>query len=547
MLRKFVTFLALLSLGLVPTAVQAQNPKGNATDPTIILRVKSFQTLVDSFKTVANAIDMADVAQQVEGVLQSPIGQAGLKGIDTKRPWIVYGKIGEDLQNMGAVLMIPVNDQKAFLNLLANVQFTPEEDANDKGLYIVDQNIQPAIQIGFRFANKFAYITAENFDFIKAGNLLPPNKIKTTNMKAAISGVFRMDQVPGEAYKFLKVQLENQVRDFKENEVSNNNELEKKIQFAIVDEALKQGLAFLKGSKQIAFAFDVDADKKQFVEDVTIEGQPQSQFAKNMVDLAGPGSLFGGLLQKGTMVNGLVTFKLPASIRKVLDEALTKGIVEARKKGKSAKERELIEQFIAGLSPTLKSSVVDGAVSAVTEKDGTLSGVAAIRLVDAKKLEKAIKELHKFIPDVEAKKFNLDFDKVGKANIHQINAQDDYDAQARRILGNFPIYIAFRNDAALLGFGKNGLTQVKRAVAGKKMGKSPVMSFSLAIRDLIPLVSKKEREIAAAKTTFGPNTPGTVMITATQQGLKASIQVRVDLSVLRFAIRADKNNDFGAE
>ncbi len=547
MLRKFVTLLAVLSIGLLPTTVRAQTKKGKAQEPTIVLRVKSFQALVDSFKTVANAIGKGEEAKQVEGVLGSAIGQAALKGVDTKRPWIVYGKIGANLQNMGAVLMIPIKNKQAFLNVLKGVEFNPEEDPNSKGLYIVDQKLQN-LQVGFRFANDYVYVTAENFDFIKANNLMAPNKLKTANMKAALSGVFQTNQIPGDAIGFVLAELENRVNDFKAKEIPGENKLEKKLRFALVDEGFRQAVAFLKGSKQVAFSFDVDAKQKQFVTNLSVEGQPKSQFVKNLVDLAGPGSLFAGFAQKKSMVEGLLTFKVPASIRKVFDEALAKGIKEARQKAKNQKERELINQFIAGLEPTLKSSVVDGAVSAVAEADGTISGVAAIRLVDAKKLEQAIKELHKYIPDAEAKKFKLDFAKVDNANIHQVNAQEDYDAQARKMLGKTPVYVAFRNDAAMIGFGKNGLARLKEAITTKKKGGTPSLRVRLAMRNLVPIVSKKEREIVTAKTAFGSTTPGNIVLTATQEGLSATFQMRVDLSVLRFAILSDqKGGEFGAE
>ena len=68
-------------------------------------------------------------------------GDKGLEGIDTKSPFGIYGSVGADGFDSSAVGMIPVANEKAFLDLLERLNLKPEKD--EGGVYTV---VPPSLQ-----------------------------------------------------------------------------------------------------------------------------------------------------------------------------------------------------------------------------------------------------------------------------------------------------------------------------------------------------------------------------------------------------------------
>src|SRR5437762_91321 len=115
----------LLCLIGVALPVRAADPKREA--PTFVLRVQSIDNLMADVKYLAALVGEEEQAKQLEGILNSMVGENGLAGFDTKRPLGVYATFGSEGIDSTAVGLIPVADEQALLGLLTRLNLKAEK------------------------------------------------------------------------------------------------------------------------------------------------------------------------------------------------------------------------------------------------------------------------------------------------------------------------------------------------------------------------------------------------------------------------------------
>ncbi len=169
MIARIGVALPLLLLLVGPGAANAQE---KTTPPTVVLRVSSLDSLIDHVKYLAGLAGQQDAARQIEGLIQNKIGQKGLDGVDSKRPFGLYGRIGKELDDISGAILIPIADEDAFLTLLKNLKI--ETVKGGDGIYTIKTG--SPIDAYLRFAKKYAYVTALNTAALDVKNLLDPAK-----------------------------------------------------------------------------------------------------------------------------------------------------------------------------------------------------------------------------------------------------------------------------------------------------------------------------------------------------------------------------------
>src|SRR5713101_4229696 len=172
MFLRWFSFASLVCLVAIPQSVSAQDTK-KSTPPTVVVRVRSVDTVIDNVKLVVALAGRENIAQQIEGLIKTKVGPKGLEGIDPKRPFGGYARFTEELEVPAGVLMVPIADENAFLGWLENLNFKASKD--EQGLYTVKTGLP--VDVYFRFANKYAYVTAHNREGVDPANLIEPGKI----------------------------------------------------------------------------------------------------------------------------------------------------------------------------------------------------------------------------------------------------------------------------------------------------------------------------------------------------------------------------------
>src|SRR5437764_14688098 len=132
-------FLSVVAVATGWSAGGADTPKG--AEPTVVVRLKSFDGLVADAKYLAELSGQADKAKEVEGALQALAGPKGLAGtgLDTKRPLAAYALVGPNGVDSKVVVMLPVVDEGTFLDALTNLvgQFGVTVQKEADGVHVV--------------------------------------------------------------------------------------------------------------------------------------------------------------------------------------------------------------------------------------------------------------------------------------------------------------------------------------------------------------------------------------------------------------------------
>src|SRR5438105_2646835 len=149
---RVLPFLALLVF--VP-ALSAADEKA----PTLTLRLAGLDDLIANIRYLAEQVGRDEEAKQFEKLIKSMVGgDKGLEGIDTKKPIAMYAFLGAQGVDSQGVLMLPIADQKVFLETLARLEIKPTED---KGIYEFQPPKSPQAAY-FRFANGYVYGTVRD-------------------------------------------------------------------------------------------------------------------------------------------------------------------------------------------------------------------------------------------------------------------------------------------------------------------------------------------------------------------------------------------------
>ena len=131
--------------------------------------------------------------------------QQGLRGIDTKKPLGFYGTVGGLVVDSTAVVLVPVVDEKAFVELLDGMNLNVKK-GNDGTFSFTPPN--SSFDAYFRFANQYAYMALANKDAIAKDQLLAPGSVLTGKNTAAISISVRLDRIPDTVKQILTQQME---------------------------------------------------------------------------------------------------------------------------------------------------------------------------------------------------------------------------------------------------------------------------------------------------------------------------------------------------
>src|SRR5438876_12182497 len=108
MFARWISCAALVCLFALPQGAMAQDKK--YTPPTVVVRVRSVDTVIDNVKLVVALSGRENIAQQIEGLIKTKVGPKGFEGIDPKRPFGAYARFTEEVELPAGVVMIPIAD-----------------------------------------------------------------------------------------------------------------------------------------------------------------------------------------------------------------------------------------------------------------------------------------------------------------------------------------------------------------------------------------------------------------------------------------------------
>ncbi len=471
-----------------------------ADEPALLLRIQSIDKLLLKANFLAKKANLEEQANQFLGFIEALKGETGLEGIDTARTWGVTVNIGQNITSPKVVVMLPIKDQNAFLNLFGRFGIAPEK--GESGVYSLELPNLP--QSGyFKFVDQFVYLTA-----LDPNNLrdLPNAKqlLAIEDAGVVLDLTYNLEAVPTEVKNLLYGQLEMGLAQAKEE--PEETELEQAAKTATLDYIAKGIKIFLNQGKMGKYELRVDESAEEITYTESFQAKDGSELKNAIASLGNLRSSNIPTIQKRAPIANLgIVAALPTEIRQKFAPFLKQEIAKELEKAPAA-QRAVLNPLVEGILPTLQAGELDlGVGLAGPDTDGKYTVMASLKVVNGPGIENGIKKAVPLLPPRVQGVFQLDAAMADGVALHKIMPPPQaYTLQVNKLFGQNPIYAAFQQDRAILTFGSNSEKMVRELLQASP-GTVPVVSARASIAKLAMMVQPGRTQTirTAAQNAFG--------------------------------------------
>lgn len=510
--------------------------------PALVVRVQSLNALMQNLGLVVKLVGQEEVANQIEGLVKSKIGVKGLEGVDPTRAFGAYVRFGKAIDEINGAMLVPITDQKTFLKLLDTLDVQITKDKDDIYTYKTNKNVD----VYFRFAHKYLFITSLSTESIRDKNLLDPAKALGGGV-ATISLVAQIDQIPKKAKLIAIAQLGDAIIAAQKQAGANETKAQEQFRIALLRDINRHGNSLIRETKEIRFDLDIDEKTKELAVQAQIFPVPGSELAKTIDALGKLKSPLAGLTGNNAAFHGAIHLAFPETLTKslgaVIDEAVEKSLDGIQN---PLKEKQADTLFKAIL-PSAKAGEYQLVALAIGPKKNRYTFLGAMKLTDGEKLGNALhnllKEAINDVPPEQRDKFKLDIDKVGTISIHRLEVPRT-PALAKVIddvVGDNQLHFAFRNDAVFFALGEDALATIKALLVNKTPATSVPMLFDFDIARMASLIAQTPEQRKLARTLFPAGETGRIRASV-NGGASLTARLQMRLSVLEFLAKVKDAN-----
>lgn len=534
-------WLAALAVALLSTGLASAQPK--AVEPTVEVRLRSVNDLVDKFEYVAGLAGKEDAVAQVRELIKAlSADKKGVEGIDPKKPFGAYAVLEKDVATSPFVLMIPIADEEQFLKALEkHLNITPEK--GDEGTKKI-----PVPLVGeahLRFVNGYVYVSQKVKDLDPKG-LLKPATFFAKDDGSVASVIVHIDRIPADLRTFAFGQFEMGVNEERKKNADNETPAEKKLKNLIFDTMLAGAKGAIDDGKDLSVKLFADPKTDDLTAEVTFSAKSGSVSAKNFASMGTKTSLPAGIVATANpAAKGNLKLALTDGTKKEFAAAVDGLLAEGLKKAPED-QQEVLKALVAAVSPTLKSGELDAAASLVgPNAKGQVQLISALGVKDGKGIEAFVK---KVVADygafIEAfVEFKFDVEKIGAFTLHKIELkQIDDDGKMEKVFGTKTVWLATSDTVLAVSIEPEG-ELIKKGLKAKAIP-VPVASADAAVAKLVTLFQpdlKPDELKALVKDAFGdgPTTGKDTVTFAIEGGEQLKVKVKLKGKALRFGAGLD--------
>jgi hypothetical protein len=529
-------WLAALATIFLTGGLASAQPKD--AGPTIELRLRSVNDLLDRFEYVAGLAGKGDDAKNARQFLQAiTVEGKGIQGIDPKKPVGAYATLVKEVESSPFVILVPIADQDQFLAALkTHLDVTPEK--NDDGT--LKAAIPIVNELHLRFASGYLYVSPKAKD-LDPKAMPKPEAYFAKDDGSAASLVVHIDRIPAELRTFVLGQFELGVNEERKKNAEKESAAEKRLKNLLFDHVVGGAKALAEDGKDLGVRLFIDLKTEELSAEVTLTAKPGSGLAKNFAALEWRKSLSAGIVASasGPVARGSVKLAVADGMKKEYTAAIDAILAEVVKKAGPG-EQPVVQQLVDAVGPTLKAGELDAA-AALTGPDakGHYQLLAAAGVTDGKKVEKFAKDVSAMVAG--AADFAFDVDKVGDYRLHRIdvNAADE---KFEKLFGTKSIWLAVSDKQVAVSIEPEGKT-IRKALEAKPAA-APVAAIDASAAKLLPLIRpdlKPDELKALLKDAFGDGGPdgkdrATLLITGGQQ---LTAKVRISGKAVRLSAGLD--------
>jgi hypothetical protein len=440
-------------------------------DPVLEVRVKSVEGLLAYAEYLGDLANQGEVARQLaEFVKTAAEGKTGLEGVDIKRPVGVYSFMTADVVDSPIVVMVPIANREAMLDLLqGKLNLDPRKIKDDE--YSVDvPNVPEPVSIYFK--NGYAYLVGS---YAKRGNAVTLIEPKTFFVKstsdAAIDAKLHVERIPESVRKAIIANAELKFADAKERTEPGETPAMKQLRSWALGEGFTIAHQILTEAKVLQLQLAIQPKSDNITINVELVSQAGSKLQKQFEALGSRPGLAGTWLQSKEKAVSLtaVNVGLGAEQKKSLApviEAVFKELLD-RANGPEQKAARLV---VEAIKPTLLAAEFDFLSAVPAEgKRGQLPVLIGLKVVGGRKIEETIKKLELLIPETAAK-LTFDVKKQGDFTLHKVELQNV--DQVKEVLGTNVLWLAV-SDTVLLASLEAEPKLMLQAIEAVQAGRKP--------------------------------------------------------------------------
>lgn len=502
--------LAALAVGLAALGSPAQaapakdKPDAKSAGPAVVVRVQAINDLLKTVEYVQTLLpeDAAESLKQGVGFVKDLIDEKkGLVGIDVKQPIGLYVTLTEDVDGTPPVVgLIPVADEKALLDFLENGLPNLKLEKQDDGSYKTkpDQVPEP---IFFRFANGYAYVTIGSSSNIDPKALpKPADVLGAGKPEHLISASVRLDRLPEGMRKMALAAVEAQIGQAKDQPLPVDSKATKALRDKAIDELVTNLKNLLEGGQEAALRLNVDPKAEEVSVEIELSGKQGSQLAKDIKSIRENKSVAGGAVAFPDAALSLnLSVAVPAGLKPLLPAAVDDLLAEFKKQAPGEIQTKA-EPLIKAVLPTVKAGELDLGFALVgPDKGDKYTAVAALKVVDGKKIESAVRDIvKKELPPEIGGLFDLDAPKMDGNGVIRVKLADMIQEKEEKVIGKSDLYVVFRDDLVLAAIGPQSQDLLKKALAGKPADVG-VLRASVSLARVVPVIGENAQELATAR------------------------------------------------
>ncbi|HJZ93406.1 MAG TPA: hypothetical protein VKE40_21190 [Gemmataceae bacterium] len=506
MLSRLSRFAALAVALAIPAAALAQDKKTDAKKsdgPSVLVRVQSVNDLIKTVEYIGTLLpeDPAEKVKQGAEFVKSLIDEKkGIEGIDVKHPIGLYATLTPELTTSLVVGLIPVADWDTVIAALKNRAMLEIKEKD--GLYETTPPQSP-VTIYFRYANDYAYVTANDPENINPKNLPKPAEVLGGKAEHLISASIRIDRLPDQMKKMALGTIENKLAELKEQAIPDETKAIKAFKEKFIDEVVANLKSGLDGGEEVALRLNVDTQGSEVALELELKGASGSKLAKDIVSIREHKSVVGGAISpKDAAMSVNISVALGAALKELWPPVIDDVLELVKKRINIPGEVQTkTEPLVKAVLPSFKAGELDvGGALHGPDKDDKYTAVVGVKVVDGKKIEEAVKEIvKKELPPEASGLFELDAEKLdGGAMLHVVKVGQFMDEKGQKLLGKSDLYVMFRDDMLLAAIGPSAKETLKKAAASKPADVG-VFQAQAALSKLVPVIGDDAGKLAAAK------------------------------------------------
>lgn len=472
---------AALLLAAAWSASMHAAPVGGKTavnDPALIVRIQPIERLLAEAKHVTGRIGGAAAIHRLEASIAELCGPQGIAGcgIDFRKPIGLYGIVRAEITASTLVAMIPVADDKAFLALLERYEFKSERLA-DRVYSLAIEDLPTTLFL--RFAHGYAYIAPQHRSAIELDQLIGPDRLFVGEESALASIQVRFDRVPESVRQLATLQLGGIASQVVDDE---GDGLEDKLLSAQNHAIFRWAKQLLNDAKEVSLRLSYDRKSGEMSVDLNGRARDDSPLAKSVATGYSPQSLFTRLIRDDAAANVAFVNAISKEQREVLERSFGADVDQVVAAMEVQDEsRAAVKSLVKSLAPTVEQGLIDFAVSLrgpVNDKYGVIAG---LRIREGRKIEAALREALKTLPEDSLKNLSWDVGKSDGVAIHCYTILDDeVDEIMKKFFGAQRVYFAFRDDAVLVTFGEGGQQILEESLKAVQLQPSPVACINFS-------------------------------------------------------------------